>query len=251
MLQIDAIDQYYGGSHILRGISLEVPVGKVTVLLGRNGVGKTTLLRSIMGVVPIRRGAIRLDGQPIHRLPPERRVARGIGYVPQGREIFARPAEVVGTAWDRAVGAPEVSALLARLVSEGRLASRVEPGEDAEDDEPVLHLRRLAPLDTFAEHERKLLEALFFHDRDETDTETVREHYKKDGFDPASIIRTDSATVFSVSMVSVVVIDCTRIGWSPPASRWMWSTRTWPPSGAGCTRIAGSGGCRSRVAGRS
>lgn len=106
-----------------------------------------------------------------------------------GREIFARPAEVVGTAWDRAVGAPEVSALLARLVSEGRLASRVEPGEDAEDDEPVLHLRRLAPLDTFAEHERKLLEALFFHDRDETDTETVREHYRKDGFDPASVIR--------------------------------------------------------------
>ncbi len=90
MLDIDTIDQYYGGSHILRGISLDVPVGKVTVLLGRNGVGKTTLLRSIMGVVPIRRGEIRFDGRPIDRLPPEKRVALGIGYVPQGREIFGR-----------------------------------------------------------------------------------------------------------------------------------------------------------------
>ncbi|MCO5118802.1 MAG: urea ABC transporter ATP-binding subunit UrtE [Burkholderiaceae bacterium] len=90
MLEIEAIDQYYGGSHILRGITLDVPVGKVTVLLGRNGVGKTTLLRSIMGVVPIRRGEIRFGGERVDRLPPEKRVALGIGYVPQGREIFGR-----------------------------------------------------------------------------------------------------------------------------------------------------------------
>jgi urea transport system ATP-binding protein len=90
MLEIDAIDQFYGGSHILRRVSLDAPAGKVTVLLGRNGVGKTTLLRAIMGVVPIRGGEIRFDGQRIDRMPPEKRVAMGIGYVPQGREIFAR-----------------------------------------------------------------------------------------------------------------------------------------------------------------
>src|SRR5690606_41974035 len=90
MLEIDAIDQFYGGSHILRRVSLDVPVGQVSVLLGRNGVGKTTLLRSIMGVVPIRGGQIRLDGRRIDRLTPEKRVAMGIGYVPQGRAIFGR-----------------------------------------------------------------------------------------------------------------------------------------------------------------
>ncbi|MEZ5728080.1 MAG: urea ABC transporter ATP-binding subunit UrtE [Burkholderiaceae bacterium] len=90
MLVLDSIEQYYGGSHILRGVGFEVPVGKVTVLLGRNGVGKTTLLRSIMGVVPVRSGAIVFDGADITRLAPEARVARGIGYVPQGREIFGR-----------------------------------------------------------------------------------------------------------------------------------------------------------------
>lgn len=90
MLEIDSIEQYYGGSHILRKVSLQVPIGQVTVLLGRNGVGKTTLLRSLMGVVPIRSGEIRFDGRSIVALPPEKRVALGIGYVPQGREIFGR-----------------------------------------------------------------------------------------------------------------------------------------------------------------
>src|SRR5690606_41348784 len=68
----------------------DVTPGKVTVLFGRYGVGKTPLLRAIMGVVPIRAGEIRFDGERIDRLPPERRVAMGIGYVPQGRQIFAR-----------------------------------------------------------------------------------------------------------------------------------------------------------------
>lgn len=90
MLKIESLNQAYGGSHILRDVSLEAEPGRVTVLLGRNGVGKTTLLRSIMGVVPIRGGRILLDGEPIERLRTEHRVARGIGYVPQGREIFAR-----------------------------------------------------------------------------------------------------------------------------------------------------------------
>ena len=90
MLSIKNLNQYYGGSHILRDVSIQVPQQGVTVLLGRNGVGKTTLLRTIMGVVPARTGSIELDGKPIDRLNPSQRAKLGIGYVPQGREIFSR-----------------------------------------------------------------------------------------------------------------------------------------------------------------
>jgi urea transport system ATP-binding protein len=90
MLTIENIDQYYGGSHILREVSLEVPAGACTVLLGRNGVGKTTLLKTVMGLVPSRSGRVLLDGKDITRLAPYQRVRLGIGYVPQGREIFNR-----------------------------------------------------------------------------------------------------------------------------------------------------------------
>lgn len=90
MLTISGLNQYYGGSHILRDVSLTVVAGACTVLLGRNGVGKTTLLKTAMGVVPSRSGSIVLDGTDITRLPPYRRAALGIGYVPQGREIFNR-----------------------------------------------------------------------------------------------------------------------------------------------------------------
>ncbi|HSW21097.1 MAG TPA: urea ABC transporter ATP-binding subunit UrtE [Ramlibacter sp.] len=90
MLTIKNINQYYGGSHILRDVSLDVPHGQVTVLLGRNGVGKTTLLKSLMGLVPIKSGAIEWDGKPIHQATPYQRARAGIGFVPQGREIFAR-----------------------------------------------------------------------------------------------------------------------------------------------------------------
>ena len=90
MLQVDGIHQYYGGSHILRGISFEAKLGDVTVVLGRNGVGKTTLLKSLMGVVPVKAGRIQLDGRDITRASPFARVRQGMGYVPQGREIFGR-----------------------------------------------------------------------------------------------------------------------------------------------------------------
>ena len=90
MLNIKNINQYYGGSHILRDVSLQAALGKVTVILGRNGVGKTTLLKSLMGLVPIRSGSIELDGESIQDATPYERARAGIGFVPQGREIFAR-----------------------------------------------------------------------------------------------------------------------------------------------------------------
>ncbi len=90
MLSVKNIHQYYGGSHILRDVSLDVAPGQVTVLLGRNGVGKTTLLTSLMGLVPIKSGAIEFNGQAITGATPYQRARAGIGFVPQGREIFAR-----------------------------------------------------------------------------------------------------------------------------------------------------------------
>ena len=90
MLNIKNINQYYGGSHILRDVSLQASLGKVTVILGRNGVGKTTLLKSLMGLVPIKSGSIELDGKPIHNTTPYERARLGLGFVPQGREIFGR-----------------------------------------------------------------------------------------------------------------------------------------------------------------
>ena len=84
------VNQYYGGSHILRGVSLQASLGKVTVLLGRNGVGKTTLLKSIMGLVPIKSGSIEFAGKAIQGTTPFERARAGIGFVPQGREIFSR-----------------------------------------------------------------------------------------------------------------------------------------------------------------
>ena len=88
MLLVEHISVNYGETRILRDVSLEVPPGQVVCLLGRNGVGKTTLLKSIMGVLKLREGDITFDGQPITRWPSFRRARAGIGYVPQGRGIF-------------------------------------------------------------------------------------------------------------------------------------------------------------------
>jgi urea transport system ATP-binding protein len=90
MLQVTELNQYYGSSHTLRGVSLEVQKGKVLSLLGRNGVGKTTLLKCLMGVLPTAGGNVVLEGRNINKLKPNQRAALGIAYVPQGREIFAR-----------------------------------------------------------------------------------------------------------------------------------------------------------------
>src|SRR5215813_1905626 len=88
MLQVDNINLYYGAAQALRGVSLKAEPGKVTCVLGRNGVGKTSLLRALVGQHPVSGGSIHFDGADITRLKPYERARRGIAYVPQGREIF-------------------------------------------------------------------------------------------------------------------------------------------------------------------
>ena len=90
MLQVNQLNQYYGGSHTLRGVGFEVPMGKVTTLLGRNGVGKTTLLKCLMGLLPAKSGSVSLNGSDITAWASHKRVQAGMAYVPQGREIFPR-----------------------------------------------------------------------------------------------------------------------------------------------------------------
>ena len=90
MIEVNQINQYYGSSHTLRDVSFSVPKGAVTTVLGRNGVGKTTLLKCLMGVVSSKSGSVMLDGRDITSETPFNRAKLGIGYVPQGREIFSR-----------------------------------------------------------------------------------------------------------------------------------------------------------------
>ncbi|WP_440996733.1 urea ABC transporter ATP-binding subunit UrtE [Arhodomonas sp. SL1] len=88
MLTVKGLNQYYGQSHILWDVDLEVPACSCTCLMGRNGVGKTTVLKTLMGLVPAASGTITLEGASIDRQPTEARARAGIGYAPQGREIF-------------------------------------------------------------------------------------------------------------------------------------------------------------------
>ena len=88
MLKIEQLNQYYGQSHTLWDLDLDVPEGQCTVLMGRNGVGKTTLLQCIMGLRPVKSGVMEYHGQDLTRVGAEQRAALGIGYVPQGRQIF-------------------------------------------------------------------------------------------------------------------------------------------------------------------
>jgi urea transport system ATP-binding protein len=104
---VNNLNQYYGGSHILRDVSFEVPAGKVTALLGRNGVGKTTLLKALMGLVPVRTGQVFFENRELTRAKPYQRARAGLGYVPQGREIFARLTVEENLRMAAAGGVPE------------------------------------------------------------------------------------------------------------------------------------------------
>lgn len=90
MLQVKELNQYYGGSHILRGVSFEARIGEVTCLLGRNGVGKTTLLKCLMGLIPARSGSVLWQDKNVTHWKPHQRVRAGVAYVPQGRDTFPR-----------------------------------------------------------------------------------------------------------------------------------------------------------------
>jgi branched-chain amino acid transport system ATP-binding protein len=89
MLEVAAIDAGYGEAMILHGVSFSVEAGEIHCLLGRNGAGKTTTLKAIMGLLPLRAGAVRLGGEELNRLPAHEVPAKGLGYVPQGRRLFS------------------------------------------------------------------------------------------------------------------------------------------------------------------
>ncbi|MGQ0621117.1 MAG: urea ABC transporter ATP-binding subunit UrtE [Panacagrimonas sp.] len=90
MIEIKGLNQFYGGSHTLWDVNLAIPVGSRTCLMGRNGMGKTTLLKCVMGLIPATSGDIRYDGRDLRKSAAEARAGLGIGYVPQGREIFSQ-----------------------------------------------------------------------------------------------------------------------------------------------------------------
>lgn len=88
MISINKVDQLYGGTQILWGLDLDIVPGSITCIMGRNGVGKTTLLKAIMGLLPIKNGEITMEGETLNKQSAEKRAYSGIGYVPQGRDIF-------------------------------------------------------------------------------------------------------------------------------------------------------------------
>ena len=88
MLRLEKVNVYYGESHILRNVSFYIEAGQVACVMGRNGVGKSTTLKAIMGILPVRSGQVGFDGADITKLPTDRRAKAGLAYVPQGREII-------------------------------------------------------------------------------------------------------------------------------------------------------------------
>lgn len=114
MLEVEQLNQYYGSSHTLRGVNLSARKGECLALLGRNGVGKTTLLKCLMGVLPVAQGKVVFHGRDITKLTPHARAKLGIAYVPQGRDIFARLSV-------------EENLLMGMASKRGKQASRIDP----------------------------------------------------------------------------------------------------------------------------
>jgi urea transport system ATP-binding protein len=148
MLEIRNLHQYYGGSHILRDVSLSATPGRITVLLGRNGVGKTTLLKSLMGLVPIRSGQVLLGGVDMAHAAPYDRARAGMGYVPQGREIFSRLSVEenlrMGLAY-RSSGTPVPAALFQLFPVLGQMLNRRGGDLSGGQQQQLVIARALAP----------------------------------------------------------------------------------------------------------
>jgi branched-chain amino acid transport system ATP-binding protein len=125
MLEVEDVHTYYGDSHVLHGVSLEVRAGEAVALLGRNGVGKTTLIRTVAGFTPPRTGRVRFDGRETHRLPAYRIARAGLGLVPQGRRIFA-PLSVTENLMIGARGGPWTAARIQEIFP--RLRERATQG---------------------------------------------------------------------------------------------------------------------------
>ncbi|HXX66695.1 MAG TPA: urea ABC transporter ATP-binding subunit UrtE [Polyangiaceae bacterium] len=149
MLEAREVHQYYGGSHTLRGASLTVPDGSCTCIMGRNGVGKTTLLRAIMGLVGVRSGSVTFDGRELLGADPSARARAGIGYVPQGREIFPELTVEenlrVGTL-TRSAGGAEIPELALRLFPVLRTMMRRRGGDLSGGQQQQLAIARALTL---------------------------------------------------------------------------------------------------------
>jgi branched-chain amino acid transport system ATP-binding protein len=137
-LRLEALEAAYGLSQVLFGISLDVPAGRLVTLLGRNGMGKTTTVRAVMGIVPARAGRVHFEGRPLHGLPPHRIARAGLGLVPEGRQVFpnltVRENLVATAANRRSVAEPwtveRVFALFPHLAARGRsLGGTLSGGE--------------------------------------------------------------------------------------------------------------------------
>ena len=138
MLRLEGLEAAYGVSQVLFGITLGVDAGQMVTLLGRNGMGKTTTVRAVMGIVPLRAGRVHFEGRPLHGLPPHRVAQAGLGLVPEGRQVFPNLTvreNLVATAANRR-GVPEpwtverVFGLLPQLAARARsLGATLSGGE--------------------------------------------------------------------------------------------------------------------------
>mgnify|MGYP000275850312 CR=1 FL=1 len=162
MLRLENVNVYYGESHILRNVSFHIEAGQVACVMGRNGVGKSTTLKAIMGLLPVRSGQVVFDGTNITKVPTDRRAKRGLAYVPQGREIIphlsVRENLKLGY-WARGTssnGMTEKAAVLAPWHTHPADRPAVDPGGNHAGEETAVEARvvRLCALEVLGHEER-------------------------------------------------------------------------------------------------